>query len=673
MSLQLANEAADMVSLQELCKLLSISMATGKNWVKLGKLQPTDFKEKTPYFAEKYVSEIQSSLKTETNVLLKSRRNKKYISGNNIYNSYVSELSQNITKVHEVLATITEGSIEITDEIILAVLAECSIHLMCNKLNYNMNKNGLLSEYLEGTLNLEEFAFLIEDLLRDVPSVRSIVQDYPKLFSLKYVYEPTEDILGLLYISLKHIGLRKATGSYYTPTRVVKKLVQRLFLDNVTDQKTFFDPCCGTGNFLLQLPSDISFANIYGNDMDSICVRLARINMALKYNVTDQSILYGHITEYDYLVHHWDQKFDFIIGNPPWGYDYTEDEKASLRKNYISAQGSSVESYDVFIEQALSDLASNGVLAFVLPEAILNVKTHMPIRRVLLQGNSFQYLEFLGNAFDKVQCPCIILSVIHNGFPFSSAGLVVNNGLNTFTIRSIRKVDAECLSFSMTDEEYNVLDKVVNMTNKTTLKGRAQFALGIVTGNNKAYITNQKTNENEMILKGADLYKFRYKDTDSYIVFNPESFQQVAPTECYRAHEKLLYRFICNQLVFAYDNRQTLSLNSCNLLIPEIEGIGIKYIMAVLNSRVAQFFFRKQFNSVKVLRSHIEQIPIPCVNDETQSRIVELVERILMCNEDVITDWYEKLDYEVMKLFGLNEQEYTIIKNAIDDENKFLV
>ena len=39
----------------------------------------------------------------------------------------------------------------------------------------------------------------------------------------------------------------------------------------------------------------------------------------------------------------------------------------------------------------------------------------------------------------------------------------------------------------------------------------------------------------------------------------------------------------------------------------------MKYIMAILNSRVAQFYFKKRFNSVKVLRSHIEQIPIPFV------------------------------------------------------------
>ena len=71
--------------------------------------------------------------------------------------------------------------------------------------------------------------------------------------------------------------------------------------------------------------------------------------------------------------------FDFIVGNPPWGYNFTDIESGYLRQNYESAVGKNIESYDVFIERALLNLKKNGVLSFVLPEAILNVKSHMPI------------------------------------------------------------------------------------------------------------------------------------------------------------------------------------------------------------------------------------------------------------------------------------------------------
>ena len=54
------------------------------------------------------------------------------------------------------------------------------------------------------------------------------------------------------------------------------------------------------------------------------------------------------------------------------------------------------------------------------------------------------------------------------------------------------------------------------------------FLLGIVTGNNKKYIDTEKREDNEVILKGSDLYKYKFHPTSNYIVFQPELFQQVA-------------------------------------------------------------------------------------------------------------------------------------------------
>ena len=41
----------------------------------------------------------------------------------------------------------------------------------------------------------------------------------------------------------------------------------------------------------------------------------------------------------------------------------------------------------------------------------------------------------------------------------------------------------------------------------------------------------------------------------------------------------------------------------------------MNYVLAILNSRIAQFIYKREFHSVKVLRSHIENIPIPLVDD----------------------------------------------------------
>lgn len=660
----------DYITLKELCKELSISTATGRNWIKLGKLTPEYTEKRTPYFSKKYVETLRTELQSVENKVLKSRRNKKFVSGNSLYNSYVSEQCKNIPNLQKLLALASDSKIDLNMATIQLLLADCALHLFISKNNIPTNeRNNVLLQFLLKEFSIGEYDCLISDLIENTAFAISFCKKHPLLFSMEYIYETNEDVLGLIYISCKNIGNRKATGSYYTPTKVVKNLIKKL---NFQESSKILDPCCGTGNFLLQLPEHIAFDSVYGNDIDPASVKVTRLNMALKYGSSITSI-YEHITELDYLINYTNKEFQYIIGNPPWGYEFSEDEKSRLRSIYKSTSGKNIESYDVFIEQSLNQLSNDGHLAYVLPEAILNVKAHTAIRKIILENSSIKNLDFLGNAFDGVQCPCIILNLQCTHSTLSTLGMNVNTGTEVFTINTERTVSPEYFSFTTTDAEYNIMNKVRNIPNASFLLENADFALGIVTGNNKEYISDKKTDSNEMVLKGADISKYHTNPTTNYIIFKPESFQQIAPTKMYRAQEKLLYRFISSQLVFAYDNKQTLSLNSCNIVIPKIPGIKMKYVLAILNSRIAQFIYKKEFNSVKVLRSHIENIPIPSVDEPTQDRIIALTEKLISGLEiHEAEKVYDELDILVSQVFNLSADEFEIIKKSVDGENKFL-
>ena len=132
-----------------------------------------------------------------------------------------------------------------------------------------------------------------------------------------------------------------------------------------------------------------------------------------------------------------------------------------------------------------------------------------------------------------------------------------------------------------------------------------------------------------------------------------------------------MYRFISEVPVFTYDDQQTLSLNSCNIVIPEIDGIEMKYVLAILNSSVASYFVTKKFNSIKLLRSHIEQIPIPIVSKDIQVAIVKKVDRIMNSSEN-ISGLYEELDGDIMALYGLNANQIETIQTALSRKNSFL-
>ncbi len=636
------------VSLEELCRQLSISLATGKNWVKLGKIVPEYKIDDMIFFSQDYINNLLKDIGNAHNSVLKSRRNKKYVSGNKLYLSYVSSSSKNLLVVKSLIEYIQTYKIELDDSILATILVNCA-------------KKMFIGAKLEG-----DFNYLLEDISSEFGKDETLYVNYPELSNLEFVYEENEDLLGLIYLSLKSLKARKYSGAYYTPTMVVKNLCSALFIDENLKNKSVIDPCCGSGNFILQLPELFSYRNVFASDIDLMSVLLARINFALKFKVLDKKILYSHVYQVDYLNAVSEREYDYIIGNPPWGYNFTDEQKAILKDKYHSAQGNNIESFDLVVEKAISELSLGGILSFVLPESFLNVKSHAIIREFLMKKCSIVYVEYLGDVFDGVQCPSVIIQIKNNNQPFTTKGMFVKKREKSFIIDSNRDIKVDCFNFQPDNKQYYLLKKFISAPNTFTLKGNAKFALGIVTGDNKSLISNKIEKGYEPIIKGSDVNKYTYQVSDNYIMFNPEKFQQVAPVELYRAKEKLFYKFISNKLVFAYDDKQTLSLNSCNILIPEVQGVSVKYILAVLNSSIAQFFYLNNFNSLKVLRSYIEQIPIPFADESVRNEVENIVDKILCANKQDSAFLIEKLDAMIASLYDISNEDYaTLMDNII--------
>ena len=382
------------------------------------------------------------------------------------------------------------------------------------------------------------------------------------------------------------------------------------------------------------------------------------------------AVLYGNFVCGDTLRKTFPQSFDTVIGNPPWGYCFAQKNLPYLIKTYVTASEKGTESYNLFIEKSLAKLSPNGFLAFVLPEAVLNVTAHEAVREIILSACSFKFVSYLGNTFPGVQCPAVILGLCLTDAG-STKGCKVDTEHGGFTIKENRGISKDCFSFSLSDAEQACIDKIQSIKNPAYLRGQAKFALGIVTGDNKTHMKKERTEGCEIVLKGSDIFKYEIRPSGHYIHFTPEQFQQVAPDEMYRAEEKLLYRFIGETLAFAYDDRQTLSLNSCNILIPEIPGLKIKYILAILNARTASFYCLKRFHSVKHLRSHIEEIPIPIINEEKQQEIINKV-NLLLCGEGAMKELYDNLDEKIMDLYCLTEDEKQTIRQALSSKNNFI-
>jgi len=222
------------VTLKQLCEEISVSFATGRNWMKLGKITAqTDDSRGRPLFARWYVEQLKADIKSGNSTVLKKRRNKKYVSGSKIYDSYLLPGSCNRKKVKNLIELISVQGFPLNEMEIRLILAECALQMFIQREDINgFSETNVLAEYLKKGCSLHGYEFLINDLLIEKTQIFSYLAEHPEFFSIAYQYQESEDLLGLIYISCKDSGERKSVGTYFTPTTIVNKLIKKLINRN---------------------------------------------------------------------------------------------------------------------------------------------------------------------------------------------------------------------------------------------------------------------------------------------------------------------------------------------------------------------------------------------------------------------------------------------------------
>lgn len=674
------------MNLKELCVALSVSEATGRNWIKSGRLIPDKLNGKKPEFTEETCKKLRKELQSSD--VLKSRRNKKYVSGNHFYRSYIGERTPAVLAMEQLINQIIRRNKKISVDFIRVILAELSLRFLSvaydernpsctesNPFGRAIPYKSVLSDFIQAddTGIKNEYTYpvkWVQELIRGISEDKIIkyVTEQAPFLTDEILPERGKDLLGLLYISLRNLGSRKASGAYYTPDAIVGELVAAL-QQQMPDMrnKKILDPCCGTGNFLLHLANCCEPENIYACDIDYTAIRIAKINLVLTCGFSYAKSFDKHIICEDYLLQK-ELPADIVVGNPPWGADFTAEQEREYNGSFSKNGKGKWEAYDLFVIKTLNLLPANGVMSFVLPEAILSVRTHNLVRKKILETSEIQQVSYLDNRFDKVWCPGIILQLKKTGFPGATDGIKVCGivGEESFEIHTARNLSEDNFPLHMNDKEYALITKMESLPNLEFLKNRAEFALGIVTGNNKEFLSSVCENGMEPVYRGKDIQRYEIRPSDTYLRFDKKRFQQTAPETMYRAKEKLIYRFVASDLVVAYDDCGRLTLNSCNILIPRIPDLEMKYILALLNSSAVRFFLKKKYRSVKILRSHLEAIPLPVGDADTRKRMISLVDARLKCaDEKRARELEDAIDEETEKLFGLTKEECRIIKTSL--------
>jgi len=620
-----------MITRKDLRKDFNISSATLNNWYRTGTI---DEPSNGMHYTE------QEFLKIKNNILsnsekLKGRANRLHIDTS--YICYLGIVDERRRHLLEQAVEIHENSSLSTEESVLLL----SLHILkCTK---------LISESFYSTQK-SKLDFFLKDWIKDVGIIDTGSNIYAKLDYL----HTDDDFIGAFYQSITSISQKSKLGAYFTPSNLLHDISFDLNSD-------VLDPCCGSGGILIRiLDKKHNQSKVHANDIDEIALKICTINLSLffntndiKFNVAFSDILKdkksSELSLFDMSNNQ--IRFDNIITNPPWGSKLDFIEKENLIKKYNEIATS--ESFSIALYNCINNLTANGKLIFFLPHSILNVGTHKNIRKFLLSKKRAIKIDLLGSAFQGVVSEAIRLTFC-NEINSNSIEIFNNEQIYNLYHQEILSHDY-IIQATANSLEKDILSYVFTREH-LTLKNNAEFALGIVTGNNAKHISNLKNSETmEPIYRGKDIIPFGFRSAECFIEFHPEQYQQIASVEKYR-QPKIAYRFINDRIVCAFDIQKRLLLNSANLFIPKID-YPIETIVCLFNSKLYSFIYRKMFHSKKVLRSHIESLPLPTIDENQHIKFKETYN--LCCKDNDMT----KLDILVYNIYNFtNIQIETIEK-----------
>ena len=453
-----------------------------------------------------------------------------------------------------------------------------------------------------------------------------------------------DDWIGFIYQSLTAEGHRILKGLYYTKPVIVNEMLSDI---RILNGEKLLDPCCGSGIFLLKV-QHAQMEQLYGIDNDPLAVMIAKANLMVKFN---ESSVYPQIYQMDFLLHAasalGDLRFDYIVTNPPWGT-----EKGKLHDSEIIQ---SKEKASLFFTEAFKFLNKDGIQHFLMPSSVMKIKVHADLRRFVTHETRMESLKCYRERFKGVFTDFVSLKVSKKP-NFGKQNYLVYGANNEVSRKEfVPREDDFCAIPMLNDRDEAIISKVERLRHDDLSHSR--WALGIITGNNAKVLKDRPRKGLEPIYTGKDIGKYSLKKASRYIKYNRADFQQCAKDEFYRAKEKLVYKFVSSRLCFTYDDKQRLFLNSANILIPEIEGMSIKSVLAFLNSELFNFLYVKRFNDLKILKGNLSALPFPKISTETDKKLSALVDEALQGNAKAP----KEIDNLIFSLYQLEREEIGLI------------
>jgi hypothetical protein len=417
--------------------------------------------------------------------------------------------------------------------------------------------------------------------------------------------------------------------------------------------------------------------------------------------------------------------FDIVLANPPYvRSELLGDYKEELKPIYPEVYSGTADLYVYFYARAYQLLKNNGGLVFISSNKYFRSGYGEKLRAYLGSKTRLSYLIDFGDApiFNAIAYPSIFIA---------QKASEVDSQFNALAWRlaaPLEKFDeiltAESFVMNQTDlrpDGWRLENcSVLNLLEKLRHAGRPlgefvneEIYRGVVTGLNEAFVVDKETRDRlisehpssaevlKPFLRGRDVKRWQIDYQDLWLIFTRRGIDinkypailkhlkkyknQLTPgikggrkpgsyewyeiqdnTAYWQEFEKLkiIYPNICQRNEFTWDDKGYFT-NQKAFIIPE----GSKYLVAVLNSRVVMWLFKKllpklQGDFFEPSEIFMRQFPIPRAKDAV--KIEKLVDRILTAKrtnpQKDVSEQEQEIDRLVYVLYGLTEEEINIVE-----------
>jgi hypothetical protein len=399
--------------------------------------------------------------------------------------------------------------------------------------------------------------------------------------------------------------------------------------------------------------------------------------------------------------------FDVIIGNPPYGARFSDEEKAFLKEQYDYKSGKP-DSYIYFVELAVRHLKEGGTLGLIVPNSWLTNFYGQQLRKYLLDSCEIVMIANLEPL--EVFADAIVDTVILVARKQARESVRLPNqvqileGAKPAEIEFRRNIqqaswvgDAE-LIFNLSSSPATSAVSVRVESGSISLSEICSYSQGII-----PYETKQGSEENPYIagtqmgpdwkplLESGDSVG-RYSLTWRNRFIHYGNWLGRKRDKRYFEQPKILFQRIRKklpiQLVATYDglsyyNRHSLS----NIILRDEADYSLKYILGIFNSKLLNYWFVNRFGLLmEVGGFKVGQLPIRRIDFANPAEkaahdgIVALVEQMLALQKERqsvrpeddfdraraldnrIAEVDAEIDRRVYALYGLTEEEIQIVE-----------